>query len=84
MAWRRKFGRRIVHGLVEVAAVVGRHGHRPVVRAGLQQEELDLGVHVAGEAQVAGLGQLAAQHVRESAHDGEPSGMVMSQNMRAE
>ena len=56
-------GRRVVHGLVEVAAVVGGHRHRAVVRAGLQQEELDLGVHVAGEAEVAGLGELAAQHV---------------------
>ena len=55
--------RRVVYGLVEVAAVIGRHRHRTVVRARFQQEELDLGMHVAGEAQVAGLGQLAAQHV---------------------
>ena len=55
--------RRVVHGLVEVAAVVGGHRHGAVVLAGLQQEELDLGVHVAGEPEVTGLGQLAAQHV---------------------
>ena len=58
-----KVGCGIVHGLVEVAAVVGRHRHRAVVGARLEQEELDLGMHVAGEAEVAGLGQLAAQHV---------------------
>ena len=55
--------RRVVHGLVEIPAVVGGHWHRAVILARLQQEELDLGVHVAGEAEVAGLGQLAAQHV---------------------
>jgi hypothetical protein len=54
---------RIVHGLVEVAAVVRGHRRRAVVRAGMQQEELDLRVHVAGEPEVAGLGQLAAQYV---------------------
>ena len=55
--------RRVVHGLVEVAAVVGGNRHRAVVGTRVQQEELDLGVHVAGEAEIAGLGQLAAQHV---------------------
>ena len=52
-----------MHRLVEVAGVVGRNGRRSVVGAGLQQEELDLGMHVAGEAQVAGFAQLATQHV---------------------
>ncbi len=56
-------GRRVVHGLVEVAAVVGGYRHRAVVRPGLEQEELDLRVHIAGEAEIAGLGQLPAQHV---------------------
>jgi hypothetical protein len=55
-------GRRIVHGLVEVSPVVGWDG-RLVVGAGLQEEELDLRVHVAGEAEVTGPGELATQYV---------------------
>ncbi len=50
--------------VVEVAALV--HGHRGAVRArvlGLQQVELDLGVGVAGEAHVRGLGQVALEDV---------------------
>ncbi len=50
--------------VVEVAALV--HGDRRAVRArllGLQQVELDLGVRVAGEAHVRGLGQGALEDV---------------------
>ena len=56
-------GCRIMHGLVEVAAVVGGHRDRTVVGAGLEEEELDLRMHVAGEPQIAGFGQLPAKHV---------------------
>jgi hypothetical protein len=52
-----------VNRLVEVAAVVGRDRHRTVLGSRLQQEELDLGMHIAGEPQVFGLGQLTTQHV---------------------
>jgi hypothetical protein len=55
--------RGVVHGLVEIAAVVRGHRDRTVILAGLEEEELDLGVHVAGEAEITGLGQLPAQHV---------------------
>jgi hypothetical protein len=46
---------RAVHRLVEVACVVERNGRRPVLRTGFQQEELDLRVHVAREAEVVGF-----------------------------
>ena len=52
-----------VHRLVEVAGVVGRNGHRPVLGARLEQEELDLRMHIAGEAEVVGFAQLTTQHV---------------------
>ena len=55
--------RGVVHRLVEVAGVVDRNGHRPVFGTGLEQEEFDFGMHVAGEAEVVGLLQLAPQHV---------------------
>ncbi|CKQ99624.1 Uncharacterised protein [Mycobacterium tuberculosis] len=53
----------VVHRLVEIAGVVDRDGHRPVLGSGLEQEELDFGMHVAGEAEFAGLRQLPPQHV---------------------
>ncbi len=73
-----------MHGLIEVAAVVGRNGHRAVIFARLEQEELDLRMHVAGEARSLALASWRRSTCRESAQDGEPSGMVISQNIRAE
>jgi hypothetical protein len=55
--------RGVVHCLVEVAGVVHRDGLGAVIGAGFEQEELDFGVDVAGEAEVVGLLQLAPQHV---------------------
>jgi hypothetical protein len=52
-----------VRGVVEVAAAVDRDRHRAVQRAVLDQEELDLGVRVEGEALLGRLGEHAAQHV---------------------
>jgi hypothetical protein len=52
-----------LRGVVEVPRRVHRHrlGHRVVGLA--EQEELDLGVGVEGEAEVGGLGQRPLQHV---------------------
>ena len=54
---------RVVAGLVEVAAGVGRRRGPPVVGQVAQQVELDLGVHVAGEPRVLGAREVAPQHV---------------------
>ncbi|GAB4000367.1 hypothetical protein GCM10029992_32040 [Glycomyces albus] len=70
-----------VGGVVEVAAVVDRPWH---VRTVLEQEELDLGVDVEGEAAVGGLRQRAAQDVARVGPGRAPSGVRMSQNMRAD
>ena len=48
---------------VEVAGGVDRHRRVTVVRQVPEQEELDLGVGVEGEAGVGGLAERAAQHV---------------------
>ena len=53
----------VVAGLVEVPAGVRRHRRGAVGSEVAQQVELDLGVDVAGEAGLGGLGQRAAQHV---------------------
>ena len=55
--------RHVVRGQVEVAAGVGRLRRGAVVGQVTEQEELDLGVGVEGEAHVGGLGQRPAQHV---------------------
>ncbi len=64
---------RAVHGLVEVAADVGRDRGAPL-GAVLDEEELDLGVHVAAEAEIGGLVELAAQHVAGVGQLGVPPG----------
>ena len=63
MACRRKFGAESCTAWSKYPPLSAGTGSEPSYAPRLQQEELDLGVHVAGEAQVAGLGQLAAQHV---------------------
>ena len=55
--------RDVVGGEVEVAAGVDRPRLPAVVGQVLEQEELDLGVGVEGEAHLGGLGQRPAQHV---------------------
>lgn len=74
----------VVHGLVEVATAVGGGRRCAVQGRVLEEEELDLGVDVAAEAEVGGAVESTAQDVRESAQLGVPSGMATSQNMRAE
>ena len=74
-----------VRHVVEVAGVVDRdRGGRRGPRSLLEQEELDLGVGVEGEAEVGRPGQRALQHV---ARVGEARrcrpGSCRSQNIRA-
>ena len=57
-----------VRHVVEVAGLVDRLGALAGHPALLEQEELDLGVRVEGEALVGGLGQRALQHVARVGH----------------
>ncbi len=68
----------VLRGVVEVAGVVGGRRAGAVQRLVLQQEELDLGVGVEGEAEVGGLGEDALEHV---ARVGEGRGAVGHQDV---
>lgn len=68
----------VLRGVVEVAGVVGRGRAGAVDRLVLQEEELDLGVGVEGEAQVGGLGQGALEDV---ARVGEGRGAVRHEDV---
>ena len=61
-----------VWDVVEVAAVVDRHGSDPLALRRVQQEELDLGVGVEGEPQVGGPAQGPAQDVARVGETGLP------------
>jgi hypothetical protein len=71
-----------VRGVVEVAARVDRRRPFARLRLLLEQEELDLGVSVEGEAEIRGPASARLSTYRGSAYDGDPSGIMMSQNIR--
>ena len=72
-----------LRGVVEEAAAVDRQ--RLVALPGhvLEEVELDLGVRVEGEAAVGRPLSVRLRTWRGSAYDGLPSGITMSQNIRA-
>ena len=75
--------RDVVRGVVEVAALVDRPRLGSRLGPLPEQEELDLGVGVEGEARgCAALASARLSTYLGSACDGEPSGIKMSQNIR--
>ncbi len=76
--------RGVVDGLVEISAGVGRGRDRAVERRVLEEEELDLRVDEQLKPRSAALFSWRRSTCRESAQLGVPSGIAMSQNMRAE